>query len=95
MYEELPGQMGMGGLTPQAPFAQPLDIRIIQHVGGFTINKHGGGKFYPLEVCVTIDEVVSKVNEFFTQESDKSNEQVLKEEAAPEVKATDLPEGTI
>ena len=46
------------------PLPRPKDIRITQVVGGFTISKFGN-EFYPLEVCVSIGEVLTKVQEFF------------------------------
>lgn len=46
--------------------SQPLDIRITQVSGGYTINKFGGNEYHPLEVCVSLSEVQEIINVYFT-----------------------------
>jgi hypothetical protein len=43
-------------------YKAPVEIRITQVDGGYLVNKFG----QPLEVCITLDEVTSKVSAFFT-----------------------------
>ena len=45
---------------------KPLSVFINQLDGGYTINLQGND-FYPVKVCVTIDEVTKIVTDFFNQ----------------------------
>lgn len=58
--EQLMSDQVPTGVTPK----RAKDVRITEMKGGFLINKYGN-EFYPPEVCVTIDEALKIVNEFF------------------------------
>lgn len=58
---------------------KPKSIFINQLDGGYTLNLQGN-TFYPVKVCVTIEEVNKIVTDFFSNE---------------EVQATTLPQGQI
>ena len=73
----------------QNPNPKPLSVFINQLDGGYTLNLQGN-EFYPVKVCVTLDEVKQIIETFFQNESTKATPPAPQEAQS----VTDSPEAS-